>query len=228
MTAIFQRYSIYWTPEPGSDLAAFGERWFGGAAESFGLVPELALRAVESPARYGLHATLKAPFRLREGMGAKDLQRALDAFCATRRGPSGDALVPAMFQGYLGLVLNRRTADIDWLAAECVTHFDRFRAPLDEAGRDKRAHATLSRHEQSFLETFGYPYVLSAFLFHVSLAGPLAVPDLKEVAAALEPHLAPFMAAPVRIGSLSLLGEPEGGGVFELVSRHRFRWDAAA
>src|SRR5208337_1729818 len=107
----FQRYAIYWTPEPGSDLEAFGRRWFGQAAERFGLAPDLARRAVKNPARYGLHATLKAPFRLREGARACDLQRALDAFCAARRGPSGGAFVPAIFQGYLGLVLSGRTAD---------------------------------------------------------------------------------------------------------------------
>jgi hypothetical protein len=124
MTERFQRYAIYWTPEPGSDLASFGERWFGAAGETFGLPPSLAARAVKSPARYRLHATLKAPFRLREGIGAGDLQDALDSFCASRRGPSGGALALATFQNYLGLVLSARTTDIGWLAAECVTHFD--------------------------------------------------------------------------------------------------------
>ncbi len=218
----FQRYAIYWTPEPGSSLEAFGRRWFGQAAESFGFAPDLARRAVKSPARYGLHATLKAPVRLREGARAEDLQRALDAFCAARRGPDGGPFVPAIFQGYLGLVLSGRTADIDWLAGECVTHFDVFRAPLDERDRDRRANAGLSQKEREFLETFGYPYVLSTFQFHVSLAGPLAPAELHEVAAALEPHLAPFLAGPVKIGELSLLGEPDGGGVFEVLSRHRF------
>ncbi len=222
MTIRFQRYAIYWTPEPGSDFAAFGERWFGTAGQAFGLDPELARRAVETPARYGLHATLKAPFRLREGASAEDLQHTLDAFCAVRRAPSGGALVPAIFQRYLGLVLSECRADIDWLAAECVTHLDAFRAPLDESDRDRRAHARLSAREQEFFETFGYPYVLSAFQFHVSLAGPLGLAGLNEVAAALKPHLAPFMARPFTIDSLSLLGEPAGGGVFETVSRHRF------
>ncbi len=222
MTTRFQRYAIYWTPEPGSDFEAFGERWFGTARQTMGLAPDLALRAVKTPARYGLHATLKAPFRLRKDASAGDLQHALDAFCAVRRALSGGALVPAFFQDYLGLVLSERMADIDWLAAECVTHFDAFRAPLDEGDRDRRAHATFSAEERELFETFGYPYVLSAFKFHVSLAGPLGLAELNEVAVALKPYLAPFMAGPLTIGSLSLLGEPEGGGVFEILSRHRF------
>jgi hypothetical protein len=228
MTDRFQRYAIYWTPEPGSDFAAFGERWFGPAKECFGLAPSLAAHAVRSPARYRLHATLKAPFRLREGPSAGDLQKALDSFCAARRGPSGGGLVPAIFQNYLGLVLSARTADVDWLAAECVTHFDRFRAPLDGADRDRRAEASFSPAEQSFFESFGYPYVLSAFRFHISLAGPLTPAELNEVSTALAPHLVRFMDAPFRIDKLSLLGEPHGGGVFEPVSRHRFRHSTAA
>jgi hypothetical protein len=228
MTGRFERYAIYWTPEPGSDFALFGDRWFGPARESFGLAPALAARAVAAPARYRLHATLKAPFRLREAARAPDLQDALDSFCALRLGPSGGALTPAIFQNYLGLVLSARTADIDWLAAECVTHFDRFRAPLDSTDRDKRAEALFSPAEQAFFESYGYPYVLSAFRFHISLAGPLKPAELNEVSAALAPQLAPFLAAPFRIDSLSLLGEPHGGGVFEPVSRHPFSHGVAA
>jgi len=226
MTKRFQRYAIYWTPEPGSDLAAFGERWFSVPAETPGLKADLASRAVKAPARYRLHATLKAPFPLRESSSTKDLQQALDAFCAMRRGPSGGALMPAFFQDYFGLVLSSRTADIDWLAAECVTRFDSFRAPRGRSGVGPGEMGSLSPREKLFLEEFGYPHVLSAFQFHVSLAGPLGSEELDEVAAALKPQLARFMTKPVTIRCLSLLGERAGDGVFELISRHPFQLSA--
>jgi len=218
----YQRYAIYWTPEPGTGFAAFGERLFGAGGDTFGLPEGLKARAIEAPARYRLHATLKAPFRLGDGVSVAGLQADLDRFCSRRRVPSGGALRLAQFQRYLGLVLSRDAAAIDWLAEECVTHFDRFRAPFDESDRERR---DLDRHtetERGLTESFGYPYVLSAFRFHISLAGPLSRPELNEVSAALEPEVAPFMREPFRIESLSLLGEPEGGGVFELLSRHRF------
>ncbi len=223
MTKRFQRYAIYWTPEPGSDLAVFGERWFREPAEMSGLGEDLARRAVRAPARYGIHATLKAPFPLRQGTNARDLQQALNAFCATRRGPSAGAFVPAFFQGYFGLVLAERTADIDWLAAECVTHFDSFRARGGVSGVAPHEMGKLSPRQEEFLREFGYPHVLSAFQFHVSLAGPLRLHELNEVAAALTPHIAPFMTKPVTIGCLSLLGERADNGVFEPVSRHPFQ-----
>ncbi len=224
MTKRFQRYAIYWTPELGSDLALFGERWFREPAEMSGLGADLASRAVSAQARYGLHATLKAPFPLREGASAQDLQQALDAFCAMRRAPSGGALSLAFFQGYFGLVPAERTADIDWLAAECVTHFDDFRAPGGASGVARPEMGELSPREEAFAEEFGYPHVLSAFQFHVSLAGPLGPNELDEVGAALKPHLAPFMTEPLTIRCLSLLGERADNGVFEPVSRHPFRW----
>lgn len=226
MTGLFQRYAIYWTPEPGSALAAFGERWFREPARISGLSAKLAARAIKAPARYGLHATLKAPFALRETTSVTDLQHALDAFCAVRRAPLGGSFIPAVFQGYFGLVLLKPSADIDWLAAECVTQFDAFRNPCSSSGVP--IDYELSSQENAFLEEFGYPHVLSAFQFHVSLAGPLDHEELVEVAAALDPQLAALTGKPVKIGELTLLGERASDGVFEPVSRHPFRIFAPA
>jgi hypothetical protein len=226
MAKPYTRHAIYWTPEPGSVLAAFGERWFAEPAQVSGLAPEFAAAAVKAPARYGLHATLKAPFPLRADAAAGDLQRALEAFCAKRRAPCGGAFVPAFFQGgWFGLVLSQRTAAIDWLAAECATHFDTFRAPGGLSGVP--ADGELSAREAAFAEEFGYPYVLSAFQFHVTLAGPLDDAGLNQVAAALQPHLVPFLREPAAIEGLTLLGEREDSHVFEIVSRHPFRWNCA-
>jgi hypothetical protein len=231
MTLRFQRYAIYWTPEPESRLARFGEAWFAnaldetGAAtqETFGLACDFARRATKTPARYGVHATLKAPFRLREGATEADLQKALDSFCAMRRGVDSGPLRLASFQGYLGLVLSSGKAGADWLAAECVTQFDHFRAPLSETDRNRRDLDGMSKLEAEYFEAFGYPYILSEFLFHVTLAGPMSDSELAQVREALEPRLAWLTAEPLKIGSLSLLGEPEGAGAFELLSRHRFK-----
>ncbi len=221
MTDRYSRYAIYWTPEPGSALAALGERWFAEPAQMTGLAPDLAARAIKAPARYGLHATLKAPFPLRDDASASGLQQALDAFCAKRRAPIGGAFKPAFFQGFFGLVLSARTADADWLAAECVTHFDGFRDPRGESGVPP--DGPLTPQEEVFEAEFGYPYILSVFQFHVTLAGPLPQNELEEVAAALQPHIEPFLHAPVLLDGLTLLGELSDSRLFEPLSRHPFR-----
>jgi hypothetical protein len=223
MNSAFQRYAIYWTPEPGSEFAKFGADWLSASNAQFGLPADLAARAARSPARYGLHATLKAPFRLRKDASEAELKTALGEFCGMRRAARGGCLKLSRFQGFLGLILASGKSEVDWLAAQCVTGFDRFRAPLDETDRDRRNSNDWSRQEALFFEEFGYPYVLSAFQFHITIAGPLHGVEMEQVEAALAPHLAAFTAYPTNIETLSLLGEPKGGGAFELVSRHPFK-----
>ena len=217
----FRRYAIYWTPPPETVLAEFGALWFGGF-DTFGLTSELAARATKAPAVYGLHATFKAPFGLRDDVAPEALRVTLDDFCANRRAPAPGKLTLGHHQRYLTLMLNPDRADIEWLAAECVTHFDHFRTPADEDDRLRRSLESLSPQEEVFLQEFGYPYVLSAFRFHISLAGPLESAELDKIASALEPHLAAIMNEPFGIKDLSLLGEPRSGGVFEIIHRHRF------
>ena len=217
----FQRFAIYWTPAPGTAMAEFGALWFGGC-DTFGLPPELAARAKIAPAVYGLHATFKAPFPLKEDVAPEALCDALDDFCASRSAPPAGGLILGHHQHYLTLMLDGNQAAIDWLAAECVTQFDRFRAAPDEENDSRRELNGLSPQEEAFLKEFGYPYVLSAFRFHISLAGPLDSAELDAIAKTLEPHLAPFMRGPFQMMDLSLLGEPRRGGVFEVISRHRY------
>ena len=217
----FQRFAIYWTPAPKTAMAEFGALWFGGF-ETFGLPPGLAARATKAPAVYGLHATFKAPFPLKNDFAPEALCDALDDFCANRRAPAGDRLVLGHHQKYLTLMLSGTEADMDWLAAQCVTRFLRFRTPPGEEDDARREADALSPQEEAFLKEFGYPYVLSAFRFHISLAGPLESAELDVVAEALEPHLAPFIREPFEVRDLSLLGEPRSAGAFEVISRHRF------
>jgi hypothetical protein len=217
----FQRYAIYWTPPPETAMAEFGALWFGGF-ETFGLAPEFAARATKAPAVYGLHATFKAPFPLNDEVTPESLRDALDDFCACRRAPATGRLILGHYQRYLTLMLRGDQTDIDWLAAECVTHFDHFRALPNDDDHTRCESDDLSPQEEAFLKEFGYPYVLSAFRFHISLAGPLDSAELEDIAKALEPQLAPFMSEPFEIKDLSLLGEPRSGGVFEVISRHRF------
>jgi hypothetical protein len=223
----FQRYAIYWLPEDGSPLAQFGARWFANASggdDTFGLSPELAHAATKGPAHYRLHATLKAPFRPRDHSVQPDLQRELDLFCQKRRPPSNLRLKPVVFGKHLALMPSGGTAEVDWLAMECATAFDRFRAPLSDRDRERRGQMTA--RQAALFEEFGYPYVMSEFRFHVSLAGPLEKDELFRVRDALAPHLNEICQRDYRIESMCLLGEPSDGP-FELISRHSFMRSAS-
>lgn len=227
----YQRYTIYWTPETGSPLAGFEREWFGRSLETgeddlprnlFGLDQELADRAIASPRRYGLHATIKAPFRPRDGVNERELAEAVSDFCVRRRAPHAGPLRLHRFARYLALVPEADRAELEWLEAECVTHFDRFRAPLDDSDRARRS-AHLAPDECAMLEQFGYPYIFSRFFFHITLAGPLSPQELETVEAALAPVVEPFTTPPFSVRELSLLGDPGDGVLFQLCGRFRFR-----
>lgn len=220
--AEYERLAIYWTPAPESALGRFGAAWFGegGAPERFGLPPELWECAVRSPARYRLHATLKAPFRPADNATPASLGRALDEFCAVRRAPIAGPLRFLRFDSFLGLAPEPPRAEVEWLAAECVTAFDHFRAPPDEADRARRSE--LGPREAGLFEAFGYPWVLSDFAFHITLAGPLEPAELDRIERALAPHLEGIIGAPLVIDALTLLGDPGGGRRLDILSRHSF------
>jgi hypothetical protein len=226
----FQRYAIYWVPRPDSALAAFARRWFGSdvetgtrltKCETFGLSGELAERATASPGRYGIHATIKAPFRLHKDAHQDDFFRMLGVFCAKRRAPRAGKLKIHRFSRYLTLVPANDTAELDWLAAECVTHFDTLRAPLNDADRLRRA-VPMDPVAAANFEQFGYPDIFDRFMFHITLAGPLEPADLEVVEAALAPSLAAFTETPFVAADLCVCGDPGDRGLFRVLYRHSF------
>jgi hypothetical protein len=224
----YERYSIYWLPGPRTALAALARNWLGGdpetgeawsARERHGLDADLVERATASPRRYGCHATIKAPFRLREDATEADLSAALADFCHRRRHVSAGRLRLHPLSRYLALTLADRAAEVDWLADECVTHFDSFRAPLSEADQARRPR-DLPPLALQHLEQFGYADIFSRFLFHITLAGPLEAGDLTRVTAALAPAVEPFTGETFSIEDLCLCGDPGQGGLFKVLSRH--------
>jgi 2'-5' RNA ligase len=227
----FERYAIYWAPKAGSSFAKFGRNWLGGDPEtgrqfdersSLGLPAELAEAATASPRRYGLHATIKAPFRLAPGVEETALGQALAAFCARRRRVAAGPLTLHRFSRFLALVPKVPRAELEWLADEAVTHFDPFRAPLDDADRARRS-GHLTALESAHFEEFGYPYIFSSFMFHITLAGPLNADDLARAEAALAPAVAPYMAGEFVVDELCLFGDPGGGGLFKILGRYPLR-----
>lgn len=227
----FARYAIFWLPPADSPLAAFGRAWFGicpergetGPPATFGLPEESSSEATARPRRYTLHGTIVAPFPPAEGVSTQALAAELRSFCARRIARQTGPLRLSRFPRYLALTPEGGTATLDWLAAEAVTHFRAVRAPVSEA---LRARFPASQHSQRQLRNvreFGYPYVLSDFRFHITLAGPLDAEQLDQVENALAPQLAPLLGAPLTVDSLCLLGEPDQTAPFRLIERCALR-----
>ncbi|TNC71333.1 DUF1045 domain-containing protein [Rubellimicrobium roseum] len=213
------RHAIYWVPE--GDLADWGARWLGWdpRAGRERPHPDPALGALtEEPRRYGLHATLKAPFRLTEGHAEADLEQAIAALAARLAPAQAPGLVLARIGRFLALVPEGDTGPIDALAAACVTGLDAFRAALTDADLARRRAAGLDPQEESHLLRWGYPHVLDRFRFHVTLTGPLDEAQEEAARALLDRHPPP-LPRPFRLAALGhVVQGPDGR--FRL--RHRY------
>jgi putative phosphonate metabolism protein len=221
------RYAIYWAPPVVAPLAGIGEAWLGRNAETDRAVERTLLDGFSAaeleavtaePRRYGLHATLKPPFRLAPGRSLPELEQAIADFARRTRALSAPPLRLKRIGRFLALVPGP-DAGIEALAAACVQRFDDFRAPPDTAELARRRATRLTPGQEANLERWGYPYVMAEFRFHVTLTGPIDA----AMAARLEPRLAVLfaeaMTAPLAIDALALFFQPTPGAPFRLIQR---------
>lgn len=165
------RYAIYYAPAPRSALWRAGSEWLGwDAARGVTLLPPAlpgGLLARLSPltrraAHYGWHATLKAPFRLAEGVDEAQLLQQVAALAATCTPFSLPLQVGTLRDATVLRVAGDCTV-IDALAERCVRQLRPLGAPApDRPG--------LSPREAELHAAWGYPYVLDQFCFHLTLA----------------------------------------------------------
>lgn len=225
------RHAVYWVPEPGP-LAAFGAAWLGWDLEAGRAVeppdvpglPRPLADLTAAPRRYGFHATLKPPFRLAPGRSEAELSAAVGGL-ATRLAPArADALRLAQVGHFLALVPDGDGRALGALAAEAVAALDAFRAPAPPEEVARRRAAGLSPIEEANLVRWGYPYVMDAFRFHVTLTGRLepgeAGPVLALLGARLEGEA--LLPRPFALGALAHVGEGQDGR-FRLLARHPLR-----
>ena len=161
----------------------------------------------------------RAPFALREGMGADALKARLISFASRRKRVPTGPLTLARAGRYLVLRPIKPTPALDWLAAQCVAAFDGFAEP--QAAAVPQQGAKLNDHQRLLLKSFGDPHVLSEYRFYITLTGPLDPAHLERVSQALWPMLEEICAHGVTVDGLSLFGEPAGGRAPRLIGRYR-------
>jgi putative phosphonate metabolism protein len=178
------RYAIYFVPRADAALYRFGASMLGydcysgadvtppAGTEAFAW-PEI----VREPRTYGFHATLKAPFRLAEGVSEGDLDQAFASKVAGLAPVLVGDLVLREIGAFIALVPKVQCPALDRLAATCVEAFDRFRAPMTDAERARRLASNLSAPQIEHVDRWGYPYVFEEFRFHMTLTGPLPLPE---------------------------------------------------
>lgn len=222
------RYALYFTPAEDAPLTRAASAWLGrdafsGAAltreDHAEIDPDELAELTEDPRRYGFHATLKAPFSLKDGCSEADLLAAMAAFCEAHT----TFAIPSVIVGRLGpffaLVPETLHPPLQDFAAAVVEAFEPFRAPLSDADIARRNPDRLNERQRQNLLTWGYHHVFEDFRFHMTLTGPVPEERAEVMAELLESRFAPFARRPLAIDSLTLFIEPERGAPFLVHSR---------
>lgn len=224
------RYALYSAPPPDHRLWHFGSSVIGYDAAAARDVPFPSHSPCDSPdwrgltedpRRYGFHGTLKAPFLLANGIGEAELLEAAMLFAERRQAFVVPALAVALLGRFVALVPAEASASLATLAADCVRHFDTFRAPLSEADRARRLKAPLTDRQVDQLDAWGYPYVFEDFRFHMTLTGSLPEDRRDAVRSALEAAYA-TIAAPFAVDALCVFRQDERAGRFTILARFPF------
>jgi putative phosphonate metabolism protein len=223
------RYAIYFVPEAQSALYRCGSAIIGydchaGTAVDFpdGLKADAPdwRKLTDEPRRYGFHATLKAPFALREPHGEVQLIEALHQF-ARQRDPV-HIIAPAvrLLDGFIAIVPAERVSALDALAALCTTTFDAYRAPISAQERGRRMTAGLSERQIENLDRWGYPYVLADFRFHMTLTGKVETPRRQAVLDLLSACVQRMGGdRPITVDRLALVKQDTPQAFFKVVSQ---------
>ena len=223
------RYAIYSMPAMTSALWRFGCRVIGYDPAVPDARPQpfeplrnaLAAGAFSETARYGFHATLKAPFELAPKTTEVQLLAAAAAFAARQPPLPLGHLKIAPLERFIALIPEVVPAALEPFAVDCVCDFDSFRAPLSAADRDRRLIVPMTTTQLIYLDAWGYPYVFEEFRFHMTLAGPLPWDQLALLTETLRVLYAPI-DAPVTIDGIAVFKQPARTARVELLRRFAF------
>jgi Protein of unknown function (DUF1045) len=236
---VTRRFAIYAAPgvrsadTVGVLLRQRAEQWLGRSVSGNSITPGVPLgwtrAAVDamtvSARRYGFHATLKAPFQLAEGRTAEELDAAVARFAAGSAGTVIPTLTLGRLGGFFALVAGAEAPGLHALADEVVTRFDDFRAPMTGAELARRDQAALTPRQRELLKTWGYPYVLDEFSFHLTVTDRIPDEQRPEVERALSDWFAVLLGADVPVDALAVFTEAEPGAPFELYAVHHLKPD---
>jgi len=217
------RVAVYWAPRLEDPLHRLGSQWLGRDTETGATPVQPMLRGIDmaeitrEAGGYGLHATLKPPFRLATSYAAlREDAMAL----AVRTAPF--ALPPlqlAEHHGFLALLESEKSEALQAFCDSCVAALDAHRAPPTPQEIARRKPERLSERQREFLHRWGYHYVFEEWWFHVTLSRRLSEAERDIVLPALTAHLGNAPGTPRRVTELCLFTQAGPGAPFLLAER---------
>ena len=220
------RYAIYFSPAPHAELERFGAHLLGYDAFSGTdlpfpdgveqVVPDWR-ELTQDPRKYGFHATLKAPLSLAPGKTEAELVAACDAFAASQRQIPVIKPVVHALGDFIAVVPDGRSVELEGLAADCVSVFDSFRAPLTPRDRARRNPDRLTERQRDYLDRWGYPYVMEEFRFHMTLTGRLDSERRGPILEMLRARFAELALDTLEIDRIALFRQDDARARFRII-----------
>ena len=206
MPPLTPRYAIYYSPDPGSPLAAFSSAWFGPESKLKSALDRSYIDSITTgPRRYGFHGTLKPPFELNPLLSLDGLLEAARIFARTVTPVELPPLELDVIGKFLALTPTSDSAALEKLAAACVRGFEAFRVPMTAEQIIQYKQNKLTVHQEQMLKHWGYPYVMEEFRFHMSVTDRIEDNDERDrVMAEIAKIAAPVIGKPLSIRALTL------------------------
>jgi putative phosphonate metabolism protein len=230
--ANFPRYAIYYASPPGSALNRFGADLLGYDAwtsENLPFPNDVLERAIdwrelsEDPRKYGFHATLKAPLSLVDRKSEAELLAACVDFARAVRPIPVIKPVVGSISGFIAVVPAEPSDQLQQLAADCVSAFDGFRAPLTAEDRARRRPDMLSPRQRDYLDRWGYPYVMEEFRFHMTLTGRLDAARREPILKMLQERFSTIRIERLAIDRIALLRQDDPHSRFYILDGWELR-----
>ncbi len=224
------RYAIYFMPAVETALWKFGSSVLGYDAATgedcafpneTGIEPDAWRSMTQAPRQYGFHATLKAPFELKDAHARGALLASMQAFANGWQSFALSDVDVVEIGAFLALSPTRPSAPLQSLADACVREFDDFRAPLDPVDIARRQASAANDRQRENVTDWGYPYVFRDFKFHMTFTGALAQGPRQQMMKALQ-HLYAPMEKPMQIDGFALFAQPTRTARFKVVERFAF------
>jgi len=232
LQAVIHRHAAYFAPAEHSPLAQLGAQWLGRCAQSRRamrqpdfptIAPETLRACTAAAARYGWHATMKAPFVLKPGVEMDAVPKAFSSLAQSKKALMLPPLTLRHMGDYLALVPDAPSSALQELAFDCVRALHPLAAPLSDQQLVQRRLTPLTASQDAMLLQWGYPFVGDEFQWHMTLTGSLkglSQGELKALQDAALQWFGPVLNQALELDAISWFVEPIAGG--DLYEAQRF------